>query len=43
VNLWGVVPTEDVRQAYEETVGRVPGVRNVMSHMHVGSAAARGG
>jgi CBS domain-containing protein len=41
VHLWGVAPSNEVRQAYEDTVGRVPGVTAVTSHMHIGSAAVR--
>ncbi len=43
VHLWGVAPSDEVRQTYEDAVARVPGVTAVTSHMHVGSAAARGG
>jgi osmotically-inducible protein OsmY len=35
VHLWGVVPSDVVRQAYDEAAGKVPGVKAVQSHMRV--------
>jgi CBS domain-containing protein len=34
-HLWGVVPSDPVRQAYRVAAENVPGVRAVESHMHV--------
>jgi CBS domain-containing protein len=34
-HLWGVVPSDLVRQAYRIAAENVPGVRAVQSHMHV--------
>ena len=34
-HLWGVAPSDLVRQAYRIAAGNVPGVKAVQSHMHV--------
>jgi len=34
-HLWGVVPSDLVRQAYRIAAENVPGVKAVQSHMHV--------
>jgi osmotically-inducible protein OsmY len=34
-HLWGVVPSDLVRQAYCLAAEKVPGVKGVQSHMHV--------
>jgi CBS domain-containing protein len=36
VHLWGVVPSDAIRQAYVGAVEQVEGVVDVRSHMHVG-------
>jgi CBS domain-containing protein len=41
VHLWGVVPSDAVRQTYVDAARQVPGVEAVENHMHVGRAAAR--
>jgi CBS domain-containing protein len=37
VHLWGVVPNDLVRRTCDATVQRVPGVKQVMDHMHIAS------
>lgn len=34
-HLWGTVPSENVRQAYQAAAENVPGVRAVEVHMHI--------
>lgn len=34
VHLWGMVPNDQVREAYAKAARRVPGVAKVESHMH---------
>jgi len=34
-HLWGVAPTDLVRQAYRAAAGNVPGVKTVEVHMHI--------
>jgi CBS-domain-containing membrane protein len=41
VHLWGVVPSDFVRQAYDDAASKVPGVKAVQSHMRVQPKAAR--
>lgn len=42
VHLWGVVPDNNVRDAYRVAVEAIPGVQSVALHMHVVPATARG-
>jgi CBS domain-containing protein len=35
VHLWGIVPSDLVRQAYQIAAGKVPGVKSVDVHMHI--------
>jgi CBS domain-containing protein len=37
VHLWGVVPNESIRSTYESAVRQVPGVGEVVNHMHIAS------
>lgn len=38
VHLWGVAPNDEVRRAYADAARKVPGVRSLDDHMHVGRA-----
>ena len=38
VHLWGVVPSDAVRQAYLDAARKVAGVKTLQNHMHVGGA-----
>jgi len=40
VHLWGVAPTDIVRQAYRAAAENVPGVKTVEVHMHIVSPPA---
>ena len=42
VHLWGVAPTDAVRQAYVNAVQQVPGIKKLENHMHVGRGTGRG-
>lgn len=39
VHLWGTAPNQAVRMAYETAVKQVPGVTEVVNHMHVAAMA----
>jgi CBS domain-containing protein len=41
-HLWGVVPNDAVRQAHADAARKVPGVKSLVNHMHVGRAAGGG-
>jgi CBS domain-containing protein len=40
VHLWGVVPNEAIRGMYESAVRQVPGVGEVVNHMHITGLSA---
>ena len=42
VHLWGVAPSDSVRQAYVDAARKVAGVKSLENHMHVGRAAGGG-
>lgn len=42
VHLWGIVPSDSVRQAYVTAAEKVEGVTSVSSHMHVAQRTGQG-
>lgn len=42
IHLWGIVPSDSVRQAYVTAAEKVEGVTSVSSHMHVAHTSGQG-